>query len=146
MILAKGFTLLEVLLSVAILGVVAGISLPVMASFNGRNDLDVTTQSIVMQLRRAGTYSRGANNDNQWGVHIQSGGATLFQGTAYASRDTAYDETTTFPSSFSVSGTSDVVFNKVDGSPASSGSITLTNTNSNETRTITFNAKGMVSY
>ena len=142
----KGFTLLEVLLSVIILSVMAGLSLPVMASFNGRNDLDVTTQSIAMQLRRAGTYSRGANSDSQWGVHAQSGSVTLFRGAAYASRDTGYDETTPIPSSFTVSGTSDVVFSKVDGSPSSSGSITLTNTNSNEARTITINAKGMVSY
>lgn len=144
--LNKGFTLLEVLLSVAILGIIAGISLPIMASFNGRNDLDVTTQSIAMQLRRASTYSRGANSDSQWGVHAQSDSVTLFRGTTYASRDTSYDETTPIPNSFTISGINDVIFSKVDGSPTSSGSITLTNTNSNETRTITVNAKGMVSY
>lgn len=142
----KGFTLLEVLLSVIILSIVAGLSLPVMASFDGRNDLDVTAQSIAMQLRRAGTYSRGANGDSQWGVHAQSDSVTLFRGATYASRDSSYDETIPIPTSFTVSSTGDLVFSKVDGSPSSNGSITLTNTNSNETRTITVNAKGMVSY
>ena len=142
----SGFTLIEVLLSVAIIGLITGMSLPVLASFNDRNDLDLTAQSIASQLRRAQTYTRGINGDSQWGVRAQNGSATLFKGSSYAARDTSYDEPTTISSSIAVTGLSDLLFAKLDGTPSATGTITLTNTNTNETRTITINAKGMVSY
>ena len=143
---ALGFTLIEVLLSVAVIGLIAGMSLPILGSFNNRNDLDITTQSIVGQLRRIQTYARGVNGDSQWGMRLQSSDATLFKGSSYASRDAAYDEVTTIPSSITVSGLSDILYSKLDAAPSSTGSITLTNTNNNESRTITINAKGMVTY
>ena len=141
-----GFTLIEILLSVAIISLITGMSLPVLASFNDRNDLDLTAQSIGSQLRRAQTYARGMNGDSQWGVHAQSGSATLFKGTVYASRDTTYDETTTISTTVTVGGLSDIIFTKLDATPSTTGNITLTNVNTNETRTITINAKGTVSY
>lgn len=144
--MSRGFTLLEVLLSVAIISVITGLSLPVLTSFNNRNDLDITTQRVVSQFRRAQTYSRGVNGDSQWGVHIQAGSAILYKGATYAGRDTAYDEETIIPATFSITGISDVVYSKLAGAPSQTGSITLTNTISNEARTITINAKGMVSY
>ena len=141
-----GFTLIEVLLSVAIISLITGMSLPILASFNDRNDLDLTTQSIVSQLRRAQTYSRGVNGDSQWGVYAQNGNAILFKGSSYAARDTSYDESTTISPAITVTGLGELLFAKLDGTPSTTGSLTLTNTNTNETRTITINAKGMVSY
>lgn len=140
-----GFTLVEVLLSVAIISVLAGLSLPVYQSFNNRNELDIIAQSLANDLRRAQLYSRGAQNDSQWGVEIQTGAITLFKGSVFASRDTAYDEATTVPATITVSGDSEVLFAKLSGAPDASGSITLTSVN-NDTRTVTINAKGMVSY
>lgn len=141
-----GFTLLEVLLSVAIMSIIAAMSLPVLAAFNDRNNLDLAAQGIASQLRRAGTYSRGVSGDSQWGVHMQSGAVTLYKGASFASRDTAYDEPTVISGPVAVTGLSDVVFSKLSGLPSQSGSVTLTNTNTNDVRTITINAQGMVSY
>lgn len=143
----RGFTLMEVLLSVSIIAILTGLSAPIYASFQVRNDVDITTQSIADMLRRAQTYARGNSGDSQWGVRIQSDTATLFKGSTYAARVQAYDETTTIPGSMAPSGliNTDVVFTKLDAAPSSTGSITLT-TNTNETRTITINAKGMVTY
>ena len=146
--MATGFTLIEVLLSVAIIALITGMSLPILASFNDRNDLDLTTQSIVSQLRRAQTYARGINGNSQWGVYTQDGSSTLFKGSSYLdlARDTSYDEPTTISPAITVTGLSEFLFDKLDGAPNTTGSLTLTNTNTNETRTITINAKGMVSY
>lgn len=143
---ATGFTLIEILLSVAIISIVASLSLPILSSFNDRNDLDITAQGIASGLRRAQTYARGVNGDSQWGVRVQSGSATVFKGSSYGTRDTAYDETTTIPALLTPTGLSDVVFSKLEGAPSQTGTITLTNTNTNETRAITINAEGMVSY
>lgn len=140
---ATGFTLIEILLSVAIISIVASLSLPILASFNDRNDLDITTQGIVQAIRRAQTYARGVNGDSQWGLRIQSGSATVFK---VGASDTSYDETTIIPPIITPTGLSEVVFSKLEGAPSQTGTITLTNTNTNETRAITINAEGMVSY
>lgn len=141
----RGFSLIEMLLSVAIIAMLAALSLPLYVSFSNRNDVDVNAESIASMLRRAQTYSRGMNGDSIWGVRIQTGSATLFKGTTYASRDTSYDETTVIPGHIAVSGISDVTFSKLLAVPSTTGSVTLT-TNTNETRTVTLNGKGMVAY
>lgn len=140
-----GFTLLEVILSVTILGMLAGLTLPVYETFVRRNDLDLTAQQIVAALRRAETYSRAGNTNNSWSVEIQPGTVTLFQGTSFASRDTNYDETISIPGTITPSGLSEVQFAKLTALPNTTGTITLTST-ANATRTVTINAQGMVDY
>lgn len=143
--MAKGFTLIEVLLSVAIIGLLTGVSLPIYASFANRNDLEVTTENIVRSLRRAQSYSRGVNYDSQWGVAIQSGTIVVFKGATYATRDTAFDEATIIPNNVSTSGFSEVAFSKLYGAPSATANINLSTIN-NDTRTVTLNAEGMVNY
>lgn len=142
--IVSGFTLIEVLLSVAIIAILAGLSAPIFATFQTHNDLDITTQRIADAVRRAQVYARGVNRDDQWGVRIQSTDATLYKG---AGPGSGFDEVTTIPTGMSVSGLTDVLFSRLDGTATTTGGTTLTLTsNTNETRTITINAKGMVSY
>ena len=140
-----GFTLLEMLLSVAIIGMLAGLSVPVYESFNRRNDLDITAQTVTAMLRRAAAYARLGQNDSAWSVAIQSNTITLFRGLDYATRNTAYDETASIPGSVTPSGMSEVEFAEFTALPVATGSITLTSSTS-DVRTITINAKGMVEY
>jgi len=144
----RGFTLLEVLLSVAIISILVGLSLPLYRSLQTRSDLDATAQGIADALRRAQSYARSGNGDSVWGFSVQSGvGAFyMYKGASFASRDSAYDETFNLLSSSVISDTiSGVTFGKLTGAPSAAGSLVLRNTN-NETRTITLNAKGMVTY
>jgi prepilin-type N-terminal cleavage/methylation domain-containing protein len=141
----RGFTLVEMLLSVAIISLLAGLSLPVYASFSNRNELDITAQNLASALRRAQVYARGVHGDSQWGVAIQSEAIILFKGSSYASRDAAYDEPSSISASTTVGGLSEVLFAKLSGTPAATGTVTFTNVN-NESKTVTINAKGTVSY
>lgn len=141
----NGFTLLEVMLSVAILTLLTGLSLPVYETFMRRNDLDLTAQQLAASLRRAGTYSRGVNRDSAWSVEVQPTAVTLFQGINFAGRNQSYDETFAMPASITISGLSEVQFAKLSAAPNTTGTITLTSS-ANATRTITVNAKGMVEY
>ncbi len=143
-----GFTLLEMLLSAAIISMLVGASLPIYETFIRRNDLDLTAQRITAMLRRAETYAQAVNYDNDWSVEIQSSAVTLFQGTNFVGRNTAYDETLSMPATVTPSGTSEVRFTKFTAAPnaaAVTTPITLTST-ANSTRTIILNAKGMVDY
>jgi prepilin-type N-terminal cleavage/methylation domain-containing protein len=140
-----GFTLVEVLLSMTILSMLAGMSLPVYISFQQRTDMDVAVQQIVGALRRAQTYARGSNGDNGWGVEIQSSTLTLFRGTVFASRNAAYDEVVSIPTAITTGGLTDITFAKFVATPSTTGSITLS-TDSINSRTVTINAEGMVNF
>lgn len=140
----RGFSLLEVLLSMAIIGVLAGVSLPIYNSFVVRNDLDLTTQQVANILRRAQTYARGMKDDSGWGVRIQSSSVTLYKGSSFTGRNTNFDEILALSSS-TATGLGDVQFAKLTAAPNTTGSITLTS-NANDIRTVTLNAKGVVSY
>lgn len=142
-----GFSLIELLLCVAIIGLLTGMTLPLYQSYQNSNDVDLDTQSVAAMLRRAELYARTMNGDNSWGVKVQSGSATLFKGASYATRDTTVDETDALPSVITFSGTlSEVVFTKFTATPSATGTIILTHTANNDARTITLNAKGMVDY
>jgi prepilin-type N-terminal cleavage/methylation domain-containing protein len=140
-----GFTLLEVLLSIAAMTIIAGISIPVYGAFQTRNDLDITTVEAAQTLRRAQVLSQAVDGDTSWGASVHSGGITLFKGASYATRDANFDEVFDVPASIVPSGVSEVVFTKFSGVPQTTGTITLTSS-ANETRNVTVNQKGTVSY
>lgn len=139
----RGFTLVEMLLSVGIIAILTGLSVPVYATFAARNDLDLNHQSTAQALRRAQTYARAVEGDSQWGVSIQSNQTVLFKGASYATRDAGFDETTSFGPGVT-STTGEIVFAKLSGAPSTTGGVTLTQTSTNDTRTVNLNAKGMV--
>lgn len=141
----KGFSMLEVLLSIAIVGVLFSISVPLFLSLYQRNDVDISTNIVSQSLRRAQTLSQAVDDDSSWGVKVENLSIILFKGVTYATRDTAFDETFELSSTITHSGLSEVVFTKFTGLPQQTGTIVLT-LNSGEIRNITINAKGTISY
>ncbi|MCK5080836.1 MAG: prepilin-type N-terminal cleavage/methylation domain-containing protein [Candidatus Moranbacteria bacterium] len=141
----KGYTLLEILLSVAIISVIAGFSISVYQTFQNRNDLDVTVGAMMDSLRRAHFFSQGIKNDSQWGVKIENSKIVLFQGNSFSTRDQSYDEEFLVSSTISSSGLQEIVFEKFSGTPDSVGLITLTSIN-NDSRSISINSKGFLDY
>ncbi len=141
----KGFTLIEIILSIAIITVITGIGIPVYQSFQNRNDLDIATVTFVQNLRRAQVLAQSVDGDANWGVIAQSENIILFKGDSFNNRDSSFDEVYEVSPSITFSGTEEYVFNKFTGFPQATGSLTLTSLN-NETRTITINEKGMADY
>ena len=142
----QGFTLLEVLLTMSIIGILAGASLPIYQRFQVRNDLDVAVMTVAQSLRRAQVSAQAVVGDAPWGVSVQSDSIVLFRGASYAARDSAFDETFGVPSSITASGMTEVAFSKFAGLPQTTGTLTLTAASVGEARTVTVNAKGMVDY
>jgi type II secretory pathway pseudopilin PulG len=139
----RGFTLLEALLSVGLVSIVVGISLPVYQGFQSRTDLEIATQSVA----------RANYEDSQWGIEVIPGtGAVLFKGNSYATRDTVFDQPISVPSTIALtiggamSPGNETVFARITGTPSNTGTVTLTFTRGNDVRTVTLNAAGTVSY
>ncbi|MFC1598315.1 Tfp pilus assembly protein FimT/FimU [Patescibacteria group bacterium] len=140
-----GFTLLEMLLTIAMVALLAGLSVPVYQSFQVKNDIDVAVNITAQTMRRAQALSRAMDGDTTWGIYVQSGTITMFQGASYGGRDATYDEDFDIASIIAPSGLTEVVYDKLTGDPQSTGTLTLTSTAS-QTRTITINEKGTISY
>ncbi len=141
----KGFTLPEVLLSVALLTIIGGMSIPMYRVFMVRDELDSAATTLAQNLRRAQMLSRSSSGDMTWGVHVGVGSILIYKGSNYVLRDSSFDENTSIPTTIVPTGTTEVTFSKVTGLPSATGTFTLTS-QANEKRTITINEKGTVDY
>lgn len=142
--LSAGFTLTEMILVLAIITIISAVSLPLYLSLSNANQLDSATGALVQDIYQAQSFSRNQSRDSGWGVAVNGQVITLFSGSSYASRNSAYDITYTVPSSVKLTGSSSVVFSKLYGLPTAGAAFGLTN--SNKSVTVVVNSKGMVEY
>jgi len=140
---SHGFTLIELILSMALIATLAGITAGVYYATQVKNGLDIAATTLAQGLRRAQSSAQVGDSDSGWGMYVQSGNITLFKGSTYATRDTTADETTSYASNITASGTKEIDFAKFTGDPAATATFTLST--SADTKTITVNSKGMVS-
>jgi len=138
-----GVTVIELIVSLGIITILFGVSTPLLRTFLLRSDLDVAQNSIVQDTYRSQSLAMSGEGDSSWGVKVLSGQVTVFQGTSYAARNSAFDESYALSSSITISGQNEYVFSKLTGFPTPIGTTTLTNA-ANETRTLTINSKGMI--
>lgn len=138
-----GFTLVEMIMVIALLAVLAAFSTPFYVSFVRRNDLSIAARAVGLAINNAEIHSQGILLDQAWSVRVQQGSVTVYLGTNYVTRDQAWDITTKIRSNISFTGTTDFTFSRGTGLPTQASSITLRNIN-NETRTVSVNAKGVV--
>jgi len=141
----RGFTIIEMLLSIALITVITGMVIPIYQSMQVRNDLDVAVDSFVQGARRAQMLSRASDDDTSWGIYATSSIVSVFKGTSYASRDSDYDEVFSVPTSIAPSGVQEIAFAKFTGLPQAIGTTTFTS-NINEVRNIITNEKGTLTY
>ena len=140
-----GFSLLELILSISLIAVLAGISLPIYRGFQLNNQLDVAADMIAETSRRAQLLSQVGDRDSAHGIHIGSGELVMFTGDSYAARQGEYDETFSLSEQLEFVGLSEVVFAEVTGLPDVTGSINITALN-NATRSLQLSALGVIEY
>lgn len=139
-----GFSLIELLLSLTLIGALTAISFPMYSRLQRKTDLDIAVMQTAQSLRRAQTLSQAVEGDTTWGVHVQNGSMIIFKGAAYSTRDTNFDETTSMPNTVGVSDNSDFIFATLNGRPTSTGTITLSA--SGASKTLSINEIGTISY
>lgn len=137
----RAFTAVETLLTIGVIAVTAGLSIPMYRNYQIRGDLDIATEQTIQALRRAQLLSQAGEQDSQWGFYVRDG--ILFQGEQYALRDPNFDEEYPFPPTINTSGLSEVVFSRVYGVPQETGEITLEGLNGDQ-RIIIVSADGIL--
>ncbi|MFT7506865.1 MAG: prepilin-type N-terminal cleavage/methylation domain-containing protein, partial [Acidimicrobiales bacterium] len=139
----KGFTLIEMLLVLAIMATLAGFGTPIYLSLLGRTDLNNTVDIFTNSVRRAQVLSQASSGDMSWGVYTENGFITLFKGGSYLTRDVAYDEVFALPTNIESSGMSEIVYVKFTGFPQSAGTTTFTSAEKSS-KDIYINSKGLL--
>ncbi|MDD4409254.1 MAG: prepilin-type N-terminal cleavage/methylation domain-containing protein [Candidatus Pacebacteria bacterium] len=120
----KGFTILELLLSVAMIAVLAAASVPLYSIYRSRGSVDSSSSIAVNSLRSAIIFSTSGKANSQWGVHFEKGKITIFKGDSFSSRDISYDKVVTLEDDVTFSGINDVYFNN-KGLPSQTGLVTV---------------------
>ena len=133
----NGFTLIELILVVAIISILAASATSFGSNFLTRNNLENKTNEVVSSLRTAQVNAISSKEDRQWGVETTSSQIKLF-----AVGDSGFDQTFSVPASISIS-VENVVFDKLTGNPDSVSTITVSN-NIGESNTVTVNEVGIV--
>lgn len=128
--LCRGFTLAEVLVVIALVGMTGVFSTLASLDTYGRSSLRAQRQALIASLEHARAEAvndvcEGSDCDAgaDHGVSIQPDRYVLFQGTSYAARDPAADETVDASSAFAHTGLPEVVFASSSGEALQTGAI-----------------------
>ena len=107
----RGFSLIEVLIAVAIIVVLAAIAFLALGQFRARSDVDRAATGALAFLRLARERTVAGEGDTQWGVHVTSSQLMLFQGSSFVSAEDTLTLPPTIIASAALSGGgSDIVF------------------------------------
>ena len=143
----RGVTLLEILISVAIIAIVATMLIGVFGAWRASGDLEDARSNVMGLLKDARSRTLASKNNTTYGVRFETERAVLFKGTVYSSSDPA-NENYNLPGSIKINdisltgGAVDTVFTRLNGTTTASGTITLESKRNQNTRLITIFATG----
>ncbi|MBI3114654.1 MAG: prepilin-type N-terminal cleavage/methylation domain-containing protein [Candidatus Harrisonbacteria bacterium] len=137
----RGVTLMEVIVTVAIAGILLGIGAPLTWDFYLRNELRAQQSGMIAYLRTARTRAFSNRNQSAHGVFVGANNITIFEGPSYAARNMSRDEVFPRPPGIAAIGTTEFVFAALSGRTASS---TITFQSSVDTAHVGVNSEGLV--
>lgn len=146
---SRAFTLIELLIVVAILAILFVIILARFGTFGKQVDLNTTSQRIISALQLARNQTLGSEGETTYGVYFESDKYILFKGASYdpsGTENKVYDLTKTEIYDINIIGGSSVVFERVRGTTSTYGSLKVRLLADNtKTQTILINPLGQVS-
>ena len=120
----RGFTLIEIFISVAVIVVIVLVVAGGLSSFRRSAELNQAVDGVVSQLREARHRTIESKDASQWGVHVESSRTTLFKGVSFP--EGTDKEVFTLPSAVTAAGPADIVFKRISGDTDNAGIVTLT--------------------
>ena len=125
----EAFTLIELVITIAILGALVLVPLRSYVASKNISDLKTTTRDLMLNLELAKNKTLASKDSDSYGVHLEAGSYTMFKGATYSSSD-INNITYTIPSNIeianiSLSSGADVVFERVSGRALNTGSFDL---------------------
>lgn len=150
-----GFSLIEIIIVIAILSVLATVVVFDFVSFSKNSDLNNASQEFVGILKLAQNKALSSDNYDQYGVYINTGVSpnqyVLFKGSSYASKtgvvQTYSVKSTTEFYGISLGGGNEIVFDRITGATDEMGSVSIrAKTDTSKNKTIYVVSSGAVSF
>jgi prepilin-type N-terminal cleavage/methylation domain-containing protein len=147
----KGLTVIEILIAIAVLGIIIATALPQFSKFRENQVIKSAENDILSSINKAKSQTLASLDSSSYGVRFESDKVIIFKGTVYSEAD-PNNETINLVSPavltnvtlLGVSGTTgELYFSRLSGMPSKSGTLTLATTN--YTKTITISATGTTS-
>lgn len=148
----KGFTILEILIVIAISAILMVGGMSAYSHFTKKKSLELTTQTIASYLKDARSFTVASKGDTTYGVHFETNRIVLFSGATFS--DVATDNREhTLPGNIEIStinlngGGSDVVFQRLTGATSQYGTTTLSLlADITDTKDIVIEATGIIEF
>ncbi|MBI4993586.1 prepilin-type N-terminal cleavage/methylation domain-containing protein [Candidatus Wolfebacteria bacterium] len=121
---AKGLTMIEIIVAMAILSVIAGLGFWVSLEFYKTYNLDSEFNILTSALRKVRNLSMTNFNESAHGIYIEPNRYVIFQGSSYVARNQSFDEIYE-PLSVNFSGIGEAVFSQLSGDSSASGTIKI---------------------
>jgi prepilin-type N-terminal cleavage/methylation domain-containing protein len=143
---ALGFTLVEILVTSSIFGLLASLSLVAFVSYSKKEALDSNAHVLASTLRDARSKTLSSVGGSRYGVHIDSETFTFFQGSTFSPLSSTNKQYRLSAFVRATSTVPTVVFDRVTGNNASPSVITLyLASDSSIKKSITVQGTGVVS-
>jgi prepilin-type N-terminal cleavage/methylation domain-containing protein len=146
----QGFTIVEIVITLALITIVLGISVAGFSSLGTSRQLDSATEIAASVFEEARSRSLAAQDDTEWGVHVESTQLVIFAGDTYDAGDPG-NKVHILPDYVTISditltgGGNDVVFARRTGAVSAYGSVTLVRSqDATESRTLSISAAGLI--
>jgi prepilin-type N-terminal cleavage/methylation domain-containing protein len=122
----RGFTLVELLVVLAIGTMLLSLTLPVGLRFYQTQVVDEATTDMVLDLRRASAEARAGRGGTAFGVRYFSDRYVTFVGDSYETRDSLRERIVTLPASGVITASpEEFVFAHFSGVVNATGTVTL---------------------
>lgn len=145
-----GASYIEVVLSVAIIGILVSIVLNPYILERKKNNLRGATLDAVALIRQAQGKTLFSENNNKYGVHLQSDKLVLFTGSSYSS-NASDNIPLILPANFSIGSISlngsgsDIIFDRLTGETSQYGTFNILYTGGTPSATINITQTGLSS-
>ncbi len=119
----RGYTVMELLVVLAVLGTLAGLSMAGFANFSKKEALDAGAAALIAGLRDARAQTLASVGGSQYGINVGTTSFSFFKGSSY---NPAATTTSVFKFSSYVrasSTQSSFVFQRITGNAVASGTI-----------------------
>jgi prepilin-type N-terminal cleavage/methylation domain-containing protein len=142
----SGFSLIELLIVVSISLLLAVAAIPIYSNLYGGTQLGETEMQVIQNLRLAREDAVSGLNNAAAGVMFLGTSYVIYQGSSYATRNSAYDRTYTLDNALTITTTltnNEVNFSKIVGNPNNTGTVTIIHSTMGA-KVITINRLGAV--
>lgn len=145
----RGFTLIEILMALSVMGVILFITFNFFGSFRSKDALEKDEAALVSLIRNARLLSVVSKNALPYGIHLEASKAVLFEGVSYVAggpnQQTVEFNKLVYLQNYNLNqGTPDIVFARLTGNTLNYGTIVLALKDLSTSTTITILQTGVI--